>query len=92
MPCKRIHAVVHGKVQGVWFRESSRQEAVKLGLLGWVRNLPDGSVETVFQGEGPAVIAFLGWLNIGSSHALVTRVDYDEEPVSEELQDYYVRF
>ena len=47
----RAHVVVHGLVQGVWFRASTKDEADRLGVSGWVRNLSDGSVEAVFEGE-----------------------------------------
>jgi len=56
---KRIHAVVHGRVQGVFFRETTRQQASAFGLSGWVRNLADGTVETEFQGEEEAVARML---------------------------------
>ena len=46
----RFHVLVRGLVQGVWFRESTRHEATRLGVCGWVRNLPDGRVEAVFEG------------------------------------------
>ncbi len=72
---KRIHAIVHGQVQGVFFRETTRQEAQKLGLSGWVRNLADGTVETEFQGEEETVKRMLEWLPQGSAMSQVIRVD-----------------
>ncbi len=75
---KRIHAIVHGQVQGVFFRETTRQEAQKLGLIGWVRNLDDGTVETEFQGEEETVEQLLEWLSQGSAISHVTRVDSRE--------------
>ena len=72
---KRIHAIIHGRVQGVFFRETTRQEAQKLGLTGWVRNMADGTVETEFQGEEEAVKQLLEWLPQGSSMSQVTRVE-----------------
>jgi acylphosphatase len=75
---KRIHAIVHGQVQGVFFRETTRQEAQKLGLIGWVRNLADGTVETEFQGEEKTVKRLLEWLPQGSPMSHVTRVDSRE--------------
>ena len=84
-PIKRIHAVVHGRVQGVFFRETTCQEARKLGLSGWVRNLADGTVETEFQGEEEGVGRMLDWLPQGSSLSRVTRVENrEEDPVSGE--------
>jgi acylphosphatase len=84
---KRIHATVHGRVQGVFFRETTCQEAQKLGLKGWVRNVADGTVETEFQGEEEAVKLLLKWLSQGSSMSQVTKVESRKiDPVSGELE------
>lgn len=84
---KRIHATIHGRVQGVFFRETTRQEAQKLGLTGWVRNVANGTVETEFQGEEETVKLLLNWLPQGSSMSQVTRVESREiAPVLEELE------
>lgn len=84
---KRIHAVVHGRVQGVFFRETTRQQADILGLSGWVRNLVDGTVETEFQGEEETVVRMLDWLAQGPNLSEVTRVQSREKnPVSEESE------
>jgi len=61
----RVHAFVSGRVQGVWFRASTRDEARRLGLTGWVRNRPDGRVEFVAEGEEGAVEALLAWCRRG---------------------------
>jgi acylphosphatase len=83
---KRIHATVHGRVQGVFFRETTRQEGQKLGLTGWVRNLADGTVQTEFQGDEETVKLLLKWLPQGSSMSQVTRVESREtDPVSGEF-------
>ena len=66
MPRKRYHMVVHGRVQGVAFREYTRREAVRLNLAGWVRNLPAGTVEALFEGDASSVEALLQWLRTGS--------------------------
>ena len=84
---KRIHAVVHGRVQGVFFRETTCQQAKKIGLSGWVRNLADGTVETEFQGEEKMLARMLDWLAQGSSLSHVTRVESrEEDPVSGESE------
>ena len=84
---KRIHAVVHGRVQGVFFRETTCQQAKKIGLSGWVRNLADGTVETEFQGEEKMLARMLDWLAQGSSLSHVTRVESREkDPVSGESE------
>ncbi len=78
MVSKRIHALVHGRVQGVFFRDYTRREALRLGLTGWVRNLATGSVETEFEGNPDQVQAMLDWLSIGSPQSLVSLVDHHE--------------
>lgn len=84
---KRIHAVVHGRVQGVFFRETTSQQANTFGLSGWVRNLANGTVETEFQGEEEAVARLLDWLAQGPSLSMVTRVESREKnPVSGESE------
>jgi len=72
---KTQHLLIHGRVQGVWFRESMRSEAERLGVTGWVRNAPDGSVEAVVQGPDTAVDALIAWARMGPPHARVDRID-----------------
>ncbi len=84
---KRIHAVIHGRVQGVFFRETTCQQARRLGLKGWVRNLANGTVETEFQGDREAVKEMLDWLPQGSTFSRVTRLDSrEEEPITGESE------
>jgi acylphosphatase len=71
---------IHGRVQGVWFRESMRLEAEALGVVGWVRNCADGSVEAVVQGAPESVRSMIEWAHRGPDQADVTRVDEAEEP------------
>ena len=70
---RRLH--VRGRVQGVWFRESVRQEAARLGVTGWVRNRLDGSVEAVVQGTAEAVDAITDWARHGPEQARVDDVE-----------------
>jgi acylphosphatase len=72
----RAHVFVSGRVQGVWFRESTRRRADELGLEGWVRNLPDGRVEALFEGDPSAVRLAVEYVREGPAHA---RVDHVEE-------------
>lgn len=72
---------VHGRVQGVWFRESARLEARRLGVAGWVRNLPDGSVEAIAEGDPDAVEAFVAWCGVGPLSARVDAVEAVDEPI-----------
>ena len=75
----RRRVVVHGVVQGVWFRESVRRRAESRGLAGWVRNNADGSVEAVFEGEPEAVDSLVRYVHEGPRGARVDRVDVHEE-------------
>jgi acylphosphatase len=75
---KRVHAIISGRVQGVWFRAWTSQEAEKRGLDGWVRNLADGSVEAVFSGPAEDVEDMLSLCNDGPPLARVVAVNFDE--------------
>jgi acylphosphatase len=69
-----LHLVVNGHVQGVWYRESMRLEAERVGVTGWVRNCRDGSVEAVVQGEENALAAIVEWAREGPPAARVDDV------------------
>lgn len=86
----RARVVVSGTVQGVYFRDSCRREAVALRVDGWVRNLPDGRVEAVFEGAPDAVDAMVEWTHHGPPQASVTHVDVRPEP-SEGIAGFEVR-
>ena len=77
---QRWHVVVRGRVQGVWFRASTREKAIELGLTGWVRNLPDGSVEAEFQGPAEQAEEMRQWLWTGSPLSSVTEVSATPMP------------
>jgi acylphosphatase len=86
----RRRVVVHGSVQGVFFRDSTEKEARSRGVAGWVRNRDDGAVEAVFEGDADAVDAMVEFARSGPSHADVERVDVeDEQP--EGLEGFEVR-
>jgi len=72
--------VVHGRVQGVFFRDTTRRRAVELGVSGWVRNNPDGTVEAALEGDGNAVDRMVRFAREGPRGAVVERVDVIEEP------------
>ena len=84
------HVVVHGRVQGVFFRETTRRRAVRAGVAGWVRNTDDGSVEAWFEGEPDDVEVMLNFAEHGPSGAYVDTVDVETvEP--QELRGFEVR-
>ncbi len=72
---KTLLLVIHGRVQGVFFRDSMQSEAQRLAVAGWVRNRSDGTVEAAVQGEAAAVDAIVRWAHRGPQHAQVTHVD-----------------
>ncbi len=71
---RKWHLIIRGRVQGVWYRESMRQEALRLGVDGWVRNRADGSVEAVIAGPEEQVDALLAWTRGGPPLARVAEV------------------
>jgi acylphosphatase len=71
--------VVHGHVQGVFFRDTTMRRAVERGVAGWVRNNPDGTVEAVFEGDPDAVEAMVRFAHEGPRGAIVDRVEVIEE-------------
>ena len=82
---KRAHVVVHGAVQGVFFRVEARDRSRSLGVGGWVRNTADGSVEAVFEGEDDRVESMVSWCSRGPSGARVDEVDVTwAEPLGED--------
>ena len=72
------HIIVHGRVQGVWFRAGTKEKADQLGLLGWVKNRPEGTVEIHTEGEKLQLEKFIAWCHIGTHAADVTSLDIDE--------------
>ena len=77
----RKRVVIHGYVQGVFFRDSCQREAARVHVAGWVRNRNDGAVEAAFEGEPAGVDAMVAWCRNGPPRARVDRVDViDEEP------------
>lgn len=81
----RAHVFVEGVVQGVFYRASTRDTAVQLGLSGWARNLPDGRVEAAFEGPRDAVARAVEWTHQGPPSAVVERVEVAwEDPVGEQ--------
>jgi acylphosphatase len=77
----RRHVRAHGRVQGVFFRDSVRREAERRGVAGWARNCSDGTAEAVFEGDAEAVEAMVEFVRGGPGHAEVSDVDVvDETP------------
>ncbi len=86
----RAEIVVKGRVQGVFFRASAQQEGMQLGLTGEVRNLPDGSVEAIVEGEKRAVDDFVDWCRRGPPSAEVEDVQVKLRPPRDEFRTFTV--
>lgn len=87
----RLHAVVEGRVQGVYFRATARREASARGLSGWVRNRWDGSVEVVAEGRRSALESFEVFLHQGPPSAQVTHVAVTYSAATDEFSGFHVR-
>ena len=88
----KTHVLITGRVQGVWFRASTKQKADQLGLRGWVRNTREGHVEAVFEGEEKIVNEMLEWCKKGPPLARVDDVKIRKETSSNEFVDFSVRY
>ncbi|MGF1470849.1 MAG: acylphosphatase [Rubrobacteraceae bacterium] len=88
---ERAHVYVSGNVQGVFFRDSTRQKADELGLAGWVKNTSDGRVEAVFEGPSDKVREMVDWCENGPSQADVEDVDAEYGEAEEGLKGFEVR-
>lgn len=88
----RIHVYVSGHVQGVFFRDTTQRQASSLGVAGWVRNLWDGRVEAVFEGDEIAVQRMVAWCHQGPPEAYVTDVEIHDEPFAGDLRTFSIRW
>jgi acylphosphatase len=84
--------IVSGRVQGVCFRANTREMAIRMGVAGWVRNLPDGSVEVFMQGPDEKVNSLLSWCYQGPACASVASVDYAEKPVDPTMNTFSIKY
>lgn len=89
---KRVHVCIEGRVQGVFFRACTQEEAQRLGLTGWVRNRPDGSVESVIEGDPEKVSTMVHWLHHGPPYATVTRIVVTEEEPDNSYGDFSIQY
>jgi acylphosphatase len=88
----RAHAIFRGRVQGVFFRANAEKKAVELGLTGWVRNLPDGTVEAVFEGPRETIEKAIEWCKSSQPHAQVTGADVDWEEFEGKYSSFNIRY
>jgi len=87
---KRAHVYVTGRVQDVFFRANTCKTAEKLGITGWVRNLPDGRVEAVFEGSGPAMDEMLAWCRTGTPPARVDDLNIIDEAYTGKFKKFKI--
>lgn len=88
----RVHVIISGSVQGVFFRMETMRTADRLGVLGWVRNRSNGTVESIFEGDRDQVDAMLSWCREGPPHARVTDVKIDWEKYTGEFARFEVTY
>ena len=87
----RVHIFVSGRVQGIFFRENTKKKAQKLRITGWVRNLSDGRVEAVFEGEKDKIEDLVNWAKKGPMFAKVDGVEVILEEYKEEFNNFEIR-
>lgn len=87
---KRLHLKIYGRVQGVYYRSSAEDKARELGLSGWAKNMPDGTVETVVEGGEEELQEYKEWCKIGSPAARVEKIDEEWEEASGEFKGFSI--
>ena len=92
MTAVRVHLYISGRVQGVYYRRNAMLEARRLGLTGWVRNLPDRRVEAVAEGEEEGVEEFVRWCRKGPPLAIVRGVEIHREPATGFFKTFEIRY
>jgi len=88
----RVHVIVEGKVQGVFFRQHTKEEAQLRNLKGWIRNLPDGRVEAIFEGESKAIEEIIEFCKTGPRNAYVTKIDIKYEEYRGEFDNFKIEY
>ena len=89
---KRYNIIVSGRVQGVWYRAYTMEKANELGLKGWVRNNPDGTVEIEVEGDEEKIKELIKWCWIGSPASKVTDVKYKEKKYKGEFSTFKILY
>jgi acylphosphatase len=90
MSTKRVQVIIRGRVTGVFFRAATQREAKRLGISGWVRNRPDGTIELVGEGEEDAIKDMIAWAQHGPSAARVDEVDVRWRSYTGEFADFRI--
>lgn len=87
---ERLHVIYRGKVQGVWFRANCQRNAIDLGLTGWVKNLPDRTVESVVEGERSKLEKHLNWCREKQPYARVEDAEVEWSPATGEFSGFSI--
>ncbi len=88
---RRVHTYISGRVQGVFFRATTHRAAIGFHITGWVRNMPDGRVEALFEGNNEDVDKMLKWCHVGPPAARVDKVITEEETFIGEYTDFQIK-
>lgn len=92
MNSKRVHLLISGKVQGVYFRQGTMETAEKNNVFGWVRNLPSDKVEAMLEGNSSNVDAVVEWAQFGPAGAVVKELQVTEEKYLGEFSDFQIHY
>ncbi len=87
----RVHVLISGLVQGVFFRYTAKTEAEKLNITGWIRNLPNNKVEAIFEGNKKGVQQIIDWCHQGPYGAVVRNVDVTWQEYSGEFGEFLIK-
>jgi acylphosphatase len=88
----KAHVLISGQVQGVFFRDATRKKAEDLRITGWVRNLPDGRVEVLFEGEKEAIDKIIEWTKKGPDSARVEDIKVKWEEYKDEFSSFAIKY
>ena len=88
----RVHVMISGRVQGVWFRGNTKDKAEQLEITGWVRNTVDGKVEAVFEGEEPRIKEMIAWCRHGPPSARVEHVEVKKQSALNDFTHFTIRY
>ena len=92
MSRKCVHVFVTGRVQGVFFRQATKVIAIKNNVTGWVRNLDDGRVEILIEGENKSVDSVIEWCNYGPANSRVDNIEVNNEDHTNKFESFEVRY
>jgi acylphosphatase len=87
-----VHVMITGRVQGVWFRATTRQKAEQIGITGWVRNTRDGCVEAIFEGEENCVKEMIEWCHRGPPLAKIENVEVKNQSLTNGFDGFSIKY